>query len=341
MPSEDEEPFRSAGELCAQGRFVEALELLQPLVDREPHNHEAWSLLAWAELGAEHDDRALDAAEHAIGLNPAACFPEQLAAAALLRLRRPGEAVAHARRAVQIDPFDWRALGTLARALTRAGSDADEAQELTTRMVALAPEEPEAHLIAGSVAAAAGNREEAKRSFRRVLQLDPASGAAQHELARLRLKHRVNDPAALAEATDGFARAAQAEPDKQQSVHSMEAMLRLFLAKTAYLLLIDAFLVGRLAATSSTLAARVLAPALLLIPAFYAWRFVDRLTPPLRSRLYTVLTRQWALRTAASLEAISVLAILAAAILAESARPRRGHSRGDRSPWAHRPAHAA
>jgi hypothetical protein len=61
--------------------------------------------------------------------------------------------------------------------------------------------------------------------------------------------------------------------------------------------------------------------ALLFAPGYYAVRFLRRLTPTPRRRLVSMLAGERALATAATLEAISVAAILAAAVGSSSARP--------------------
>lgn len=307
--------------LFEAGSFSEASERVRRLVERNPRDGEAWNLLARVEFAAERYEQAVAAAERACPLSPGSPSPHLLACLALLRLKRFDDAVVHAREAVHIDPFDWRALALLARLLVRDGARVTEARELTARMTKLAPDEPDAHLTAGFVAAGTGDREGAKRSFLKVLELDPGNSAAQHELARLRLKGRVNDPAALAEAAAGFERALCAEPEAEQSRRTLELVLRVFLSKSAYLLFIDAYVVGRVTSGSNAVGGRLLPLVLLLIPAFYAWRFCSRLSAPLLGRLRRVVTREGPIRLAACSEALAVLCILAGVGAPESIRP--------------------
>ncbi len=307
--------------LFEAGSYSEAGERVRHVLERDPQDEQAWLLLARVEFAAERHEQAIAAAERACALNPASTSPHLLACLPLLRLERYDDAVGHAREAVRIDPFDIRALALLAQLLVRDSAGVIEAHELVARVVRLAPAAPEAHLTAGVVAAGAGDRDGAKRSFLRVLQLDPGSSVAQHELARLRLKRRVNDPAALAEAATGFERAVRAEPEAEQSRRTLELLLRVFLSKCAYLLFIDAYLVGRVTATSNGAAGRLLPATLLLIPAFYAWRFCRRLTAPLVGRLYRVITGERPIRLAACCEALAVLCIVASVGAPESVRP--------------------
>ncbi len=264
--------------LCEEGHFAEAGDLLRPFAERDPSGLAIWGLLARAELAAGHCESALQAAEHVQALAPGEAVPHLIASVALVQLDRSQDAIAQVRAAVRLDPEDWWACGWLARILV-AASSFEEARDVAARAVELAPEQPAVHLTAGVVAAAVGERETARAAFREVLALDPASSAAQHELARLQLRRKANDPAVLAEAAAGFARAAGADPGARRSQLSLERVLRVFLSKTSYLLLLDAYLAWRVAATSSTATARLIPITLLAIPAYYATRFLRHLTP--------------------------------------------------------------
>jgi tetratricopeptide (TPR) repeat protein len=309
-----------AVELCEEGHYAEASDLLRPLAEREPADPDIWLLLAQVELAAEKYERALEAAAHTHDLAPSYALADVIAGVALLKLGRADEALARARRAVAADPHDPAAVDLLARVLSVAGSH-DEAQAVAAHGVELAPHEARAHLTAGIVAAAARERDAARASFREVLAIDPANGAAQHELARLRLRRKIHDPATLADAASGFARAATATPSARRSGLSLEQVLKTFLAKTAYLLFVDAFVVARLLASSQNASARLVPVALLFVPAYYAVRFLRRLTPVPRQRLVWMLAGERALSAAAALEAISVAAILAAAVGSSAIRP--------------------
>lgn len=309
MPFDDAEVPVRAAELCVEGHFAEASDLLRPFAEREPHNPSAWSLLARAELGAERYGLALQAAEHARELAPEEALPEVVLAVSLFGLGRTKEGLERARAAVALDPEDFAAVSLLARILSATGCHGD-ARALAEQAIELEPAEPQAYLVAGMVAAAAGRRDEARGSFREVLALDPGNGAAQHELARLRLRRRVNDPAALAAAAAGFARAAATDTQERRSQQSLERVLRKFLEKTAYLLFLDAYLVIRVTSSSNDAAARWIPVALLGIPAYYAIRFVRHLTPEPRRRLLWMLIGERAVSVAAALESVAVVAIL-------------------------------
>jgi Flp pilus assembly protein TadD len=319
MPLDETGILARAADLCADGHFAEASDLLRPVAEQEPESLDLWRLLARAELAAERYERALRAAQRTHVLAPAEALSDLIASLALWRLGRIEEASERARRAVATDPHDFAAVSLLARILSVAGFH-DDARAAAANAADLAPDQPEAHLTMGIVAAAAGERDAARVSFREVLALDPANGAAHHELARLRLRHRVNDPSALADAASGFARAANAGSVPRQSVRSLEKVLRVFLSKTAYLLFVDAYLVARVSASSSGAAARLVPVALLTVPAYYAGRFLRRLTPTPRQHLLWLLIDERALAMATALEVISVASILAGAVGSASVR---------------------
>lgn len=319
MPFDETDILAHAVELCEDGHFAEASDLLRPVAERELGKLALWRLLAQAELAAERYEQALQAAEHAHGLAPGESLSDVIASVALLRLGRKEDALDRARRAVATEPQDPTGVMWLARILSTAGFH-DESRFVAADALALAPDHPQTHLTAGVVAAVAGERDLARASFREVLALDPGNGAAQHELARLRLRRRTNDPAALADAASGFARAANARSAASRSDRSLEGVLRVFLSKTAYLLFIDAFVAGRVASSSTGFAARFLPVLLLAVPGYYAARFLGRLAPRPRQRLLWMLIGEHALSAAAVLEAISIAAILTSAVVG-SLRP--------------------
>src|ERR1700677_4341415 len=124
--------------LFEAGSLSEASECVRRLVERDPRDAEAWSLLSRIELAAERSEQAGAAAARRCAPTPGSTFPHVLACVALLRLDRSGDAVGHAREAVRIDPFDWRALALLAQLLVRDAERVTEAQELIARVTRLA-----------------------------------------------------------------------------------------------------------------------------------------------------------------------------------------------------------
>lgn len=313
--------LQRAGALCELGRFTEAAGLLRQTIASGSQNPDAWSLLAAAELGAGNADDALEAAEKAISMAPESEWPHRVASAALGRSGRREESVGHAREAVRIDPSSWRALTRLARSLTYKSSDLPEAHELAAQAVALAPNSAETHLTAGVVATASKNRPEAEAAFRQALALDPQNSAAHNELARMRMRGRtLSDPARLADAATGFATSVGVDPRAAQARRNLELVLRVFLARAAYFLFLDAYLVGRIGSDATRMTTRLLPVALLALPAGYAWRFVGRLNADLRRYLLRLLTHERKISLAVCLDAMAVICLLAAAGVPQSSR---------------------
>jgi tetratricopeptide (TPR) repeat protein len=316
----ESERFERSIELCEEERFADACDLLGQLVAIDPEDADAWSLLARAEFRRGGFPAALLAADRAAKLAPGSGYPHVIACLALLRLEKPEEATVRARQAVHADPFDWLALGMLAQVLAGDRSTVGESRELVGRILKLAPGDPVVQLMAGRILAAAGDRDAARRAFLEVLRLDPGSAHAQTALAGLRLRRRVNDPAALAEVAAGFARATRVDPEHEPSSLRLELILRVFLSKTSYLLLIDAYAIGRISATSQSTGARLLPVAFLVIPAVYAFRFAVRLTGQLRRRLLERIGRPGPVRSAMVAEAVAVAAVLTSALAPANVR---------------------
>lgn len=313
--------LQHASALCGLGRFSEAAQVLHQVISRAPEIGHAWSMLAAAELGAGNPEPALKAAENAIGLQPDAEWPHRIASAALRRLDRHEESIGHAREAVRLEPNSWPTLTTLARALAASSSDLPEAHSLAARALELAPENPETHVVAGTVAAADGNRAEAEEAFRTALSIDPQNTAAHNELARMRMggRHHTN-PAGLADAASGFATAVRTDPTAQVARRNLEHVLRVFLSKTAYFVFLDAYILARLSSSSSQGSARLIPVIALVLPAGYAWRFTSGLDQTLRTYLITLITREHQVRLAVALESLAVACLLATALAPQSAR---------------------
>ncbi len=302
-------------------RFSEAAALLRQAIASEPQNPAAWSLLAAAELGANNHDGGLEAAERAISLAPDAGWPQRLASHALRLLGRTEESIRHAREGVRLDPNGWQAHTALARSLAKNDSNLPEAREAAERAIALAPNQAEAHITSGVVAAAAKQRADAEASFRQALSIDPQNSVAHSELARMRMggKHHTN-PAGLAEAAAGYATAVRVDPRATHGRRNLDLVLRVFLAKASYFIFLDAFLIARLGSGSGQSSARLLPVVLLAIPAGYAWRFVARLSADLRKYLLRLLTQDSTIRLAVSLDVLAVSCLLAAALAPQDAR---------------------
>lgn len=309
--------------LCELARFDDAAPLLRRAVAAEPQNADAWCLLAQAELGRRHDEDALQAAGTALSLAPDDEWPHRLTSIALERLGRHEESLAMARAATRVAPYAWRAFVRLAHAAVRSGgrSGRNEALAAARQAVMLAPHEAEPHLALGAVARARKRYKEAESAFRTALAIDPQHSAAHNELARLHLrKSRFAGAASLAEAAGGFTNAVRANPGADVSRRNLDLVIRVFLARVAYLIFLDAYLAGHGLSGSAAVTVRLLPIVLLAVPARFAWRFVRRLSPDLQRHLRHLLLGR-VLRIPAGLEAVAVALLLVAVVAPPQARP--------------------
>jgi tetratricopeptide (TPR) repeat protein len=298
---------------CELGRYEDAAALLGRIVASDQQHSAAWCWLAQARLGCRDDAAALRAADIAVSLEPDGEWPHRLASRALERLDRHDESIWEAREAVRAGPGAWAAFARLAMALSHDDRALDEADAVAQHALLLAPHQCEVHIAVGVVAAAAGRRGDAEAALLRAVTLDPGNGEAHAELARLRVRQsgfvRVE---ALADAADGFAAAVRSDPRADISRRSLGLVLRLFLSRIAWLLVLDAFLVAR-AASGFPLAARLVPAMLLSVPGVLAWRFVRRLSPALRRSLLRLLLDP-RIGVAVALEGAAVLLVMAAAV---------------------------
>jgi tetratricopeptide (TPR) repeat protein len=301
-----------ASALCELRRFEEAIELLQQLLAREPDSAPAWCLLAQAQLGVGDAYAALDAAGHAIALEPDEEWPHRLRSIAFEQLGVTDSAIGAAREAARVGPYSWRAHSGLATALV-IKRDLDEAWAAAERGAALAPHEPDTHYALGLVANARGNHREAEEHFRQALALNPQHGPAHNALAsRQFAASRRFNPDGLAAAAAGFRNVVQADPRAHYGAANLEATLRFFLARLSYLILVMVFIAAR-AHPNDSLAARILPPLLAVVPLAYAARFLARLEPDLRSRLFYIASHG-RLGAASIAQVCAVVSLLAAAV---------------------------
>jgi Flp pilus assembly protein TadD len=314
--------LQRAAVLCDLGRYAEAATMLGSIIAGSPESPRAWCLLSQAELGLGNDDAALRAALAAIPFAPDAEWPHRLASIALTGLERPEEAVWRAREAVRLEPHEWRVHAHLAGTLAKRGGDLEDARAAADRAVELAPNAVETHIAAGAVAAAAGRRPEAQAAYKRALSIDPEHSGAHNELARLHLRRRnIANPGGMAQAATGFATAVRADPTATVSRNNFDLVIRAFLARVAYFIFIDAYVLERVAAGSDQFAARLLPVAALAVPFIFAARFLTGLARPLRGHLVDLIRRDRKLRAAVILETTAVACLFTASLVSPAARP--------------------
>jgi tetratricopeptide (TPR) repeat protein len=328
-----EQQLHRASALCDLRRYADALELLRAAIAADSQNASAWCLLVRAELGVNDVERGLQAARTAVSLAPEQSQPHLALSYALAVSADYEQAVRAAREAVRHAPHDGYAHAHLARvlvAVAKAGKKRaerrltlEEAGSAARRAVELAPDDAESHLAAGAAAYAAGQGQEARDAFARALAIEPQNAVAHNELARLRMpgRRQLLDSEALAEAAGGFATAVRADPRWEAAARNVDVALRTFLSRLAYLIFLDAAFVARVGAHSTQVASRAFPLILLAIAARFAWRFVARLSQQLRRYIWEVLSGPGAIRRAAVVEAIAVVALIAGVVAPGSVRP--------------------
>jgi hypothetical protein len=203
-------------------------------------------------------------------------------------------------------PLAWQTHVRVAEAALVLGFT-QRARDASAKARELAPLEPTVWVVAGSVAAKDDETKLAETFYRKALAIDPQDDAAHAGLARLHLDRQLR-PASLAAAASGFATAVRADPRAKHNRDALDAVLRVFLARTSYFLLLVAYVVERFDAIDSVLTRRVLPLVLLAIPTVFAAFFVVRLSPAVRRHLLRTLREPLvAVATAADIAAASSL----------------------------------
>ena len=130
---------------------------------------------------------------------------------------------------------------------------------------------------------------------------------------------RFGRAATLAEAAGGFQAAVQTDPRDAESSRNLELVLRVFLSRLAYFILIGGWIYVRVPAASSSgnrhLSLLIL--GVFCVPAIYAWRFVGRLSPDLRRHLRYTLTHG-RIATVSAVQLFAILLLLYTAVAAPS-----------------------
>lgn len=304
-----------AAALLDLNRHAEARAAISTALASDPTNVRGLCLMALAHIRDDDCSAGLQAAQSAIAHDPDNEWPYRLASIAHRGMGDIPSAIAAARVAVRLSPNGAFPHVILARALADSRSDLNEASAVAARALTLAPYEPEAHVTAGVIAAAQGNKMAAKAAFEHALSLDGSNVAARNELARLHFGRRLVNPDGLAEAAHGFAATLRTDPRFVLGRKNLDAVLRVFLSRTAYFIFVVSLVARMLATGTGTVhpALRLLPVIGLVVPSAYATRFVMQLSPPLRRHLGQVLRRRY-LATAAAFEASACLALLFGAL---------------------------
>jgi tetratricopeptide (TPR) repeat protein len=187
----------AARALLAVDRTEAALSAVHQVLADQPSDADAWCLLAMCHRQGGDIPAALAAAERAVALRPDGDWAYRVYAEMLRKSGRLREAVAAARQAVSVAPDEWRSHVSLVHTLLDFGDATPRvagpgagrpallaAREPMAQALRLAPDVPDAHVLAGRVHARLGEHELARDCWETALALDPANTAAQALLGR-------------------------------------------------------------------------------------------------------------------------------------------------------------
>jgi hypothetical protein len=135
-------------------------------------------------FGGTNGRRAVVGYRRALGLDPENAQYRNYLAGALLAVGEHTEAVRVLEEATRLVPGEAKYLVNLGYAWHRGG-DEQRALVWYLRALAIAPDDPRAHLFAGYAMGLLGLPEEAEREFRQVLRLDPQNDQARAALTKV------------------------------------------------------------------------------------------------------------------------------------------------------------
>ncbi|WP_067495162.1 tetratricopeptide repeat protein [Actinoplanes sp. TFC3] len=162
-----------------------AAQHLEPVLAADPEVAAGWILMARIRLVLDEVDKALDAANRAIALEPADPRSLAIASRALTLLGRHEEAVTMAYRAVIVEPKNALWHDRVAWALLAADRQYADAEQAARTAVGLEPDEAHYYFTHGVTLDALGHADQARQAFMISLRLEPENPVAQHRLAVL------------------------------------------------------------------------------------------------------------------------------------------------------------
>ena len=303
-------------------RYEEAADRASRALADAPDDYALLCRLSLAQLNLNDLGQALLSAQSAMAAAPNQEWPHRLASIIRRQAGQYREAVEEARLAVSLAPLAWQGHLCLAQALLSETPDRSEALAEARRAVLLEPNRAEVHVVLGQVEAASGDPKAAEKSFRDALAIDPQNPTAHNELARMRLRGGAPlfGSSQLAAAAGGFASAVQIDPRAGYGRRNLEITVGTLIYRSAFLLFLVSAVGFGLLAKSTTVAARVTPAVLLLVPLGFAFEFVARLSPSLRSFLTQYIRHPRLRAVAVVLECCSAALILASAFFESPTR---------------------
>jgi tetratricopeptide (TPR) repeat protein len=184
--------------LRSAGRHDDALAVTEKALALDPNDYDAMGERAAVLHMLDRDLEALEAIGRCCGMRPDDEWAHRLRSGILRCLGRHGEAVRAAQLAVSINVNEPLSHNSLSQALIGADREI-EALVSAHEAVRLGPEMGSTHEMQGNVFLANANFQQAERSFRKALELEPERNVAKYNLTIvLRQLHRADEAIPLA-----------------------------------------------------------------------------------------------------------------------------------------------
>ncbi|MET8231091.1 tetratricopeptide repeat protein [Micromonospora sp. NPDC005298] len=314
--SSDPTPEQSAADgyvqraqlLAELGRHDEAAGELTYGLALQPHDVAALTMLARVHLAAGRPADALTAADTALATAPDALPSLVTRAMALADLERYPEAAATADRLLTLGPADAYAQRSAA-AILADSRNGQPALNAAWRGVELAPDEPQAHLVLGLVAARLELFDLAERAYGEALRLDPRLADVSHDVGVIRLEQR-----RWSQALAQVAETVTIGPSRMDSGRTIAYGLHRLVLYGAGWSLIAAVLVAFAAAANGGLS-RVVAVLAALTGGVVVWRLAARLPGLTRTVLPALLHSDRAMALAVYAAAAAPVLLLVYAVV--------------------------
>ena len=218
-PNDAELLYSLAYKLVQFGKYDQAAERMERLVQIEPTSTRNWLGLARAAGGAGQTVRAAEAYTKASALEPRSASPRYSLAQMYAEAGLASEALKLYEEAARLGPPTVISEESRARCLSRTGRES-EAWEILQRVINAAPMQDSAYLLAGELSRRLRLFDEGEKLLRYRIGLTRGYpiGVARAPLARL-LVAKSRDPGTLREA-EQFARVAVKDPAPQPAFHA-------------------------------------------------------------------------------------------------------------------------
>ncbi len=214
----------------------DALRVLYAALVADPANARTLLLIAGAQLdafpGVQGANGALDAASRCLAIVPDNAAAWRILSIAYLRLHDQPRAREAARRALELDPNDWRNFTAVVDIDSHTRSVSRDTKAAMREAMRLAPNSVGVEFSAALLATAMDRPRAAIAHYRRVLELAPGNSAAINNIATIRLRQ-----GRIGEAAGSFVGMLAADPSSTLALANLRAA-----ARVAFMLLILALL---------------------------------------------------------------------------------------------------